>query len=257
MISLSRLIKSGWTTSEKQENKVISIKTFRVEKEEMEEVPSKTEVLAEKEAILAEAKMKADAMIAEANAFRESLEVQLHQEKLSWEQEAIRISDKARQEGFENGYQEGRQQGYSEMLSTIEVAKQTVEGSKQDYRRKIESAEQTILDLGLKVAEKILGELLEEKKEHFLGVVKRALKEAREYREIQLHVNPIHYDFLLAQKGDLITIFPKETELYIYPDADLSVQSCIIESANGRIDASIDQQLEEIRAKLFELLESE
>lgn len=257
MILLSRLIKSGWSNPEKQENKIISIKSLKVEKEEIEVENSNMDVLAEKETILNDAKRRADSIIAEANSYKESTEAMLQQEKSQWAQEMIQISNEAKQTGFEAGFQDGKQQGYSEMLDLIDGARQTVDASKRDYIRKIEDAEQTILDLGLKVAERILGELLEDKKEHFLGVVKRAIKEAKEYREIQLHVNPVHYDFLLNQKDDLITIFPKETEFYIYPDADLSVQSCIIESANGRIDASVDAQLEEIKVKLFELLESE
>jgi flagellar assembly protein FliH len=257
MILLSRLIKSGWSNPDKQEDKVISIKSFRTEKEEIEVSPSYSDILAEKETILNEAKKKADSIIAEANSYRESTEALLQQEKLNWEQEMLHLSNEARQTGFEAGFQEGKQLGLSEMHNLIEEARQTVDASKMDYIKKIENAEHTILDLGLKVAERILDEILEEKKEYVLGVVKRALKEARDYREIQLHVNPVHYDFLLAQKDDLLTIFPKETEFYIYPDPDLSAHSCIIESANGRIDASVDGQLEEIRLKLFELLESE
>jgi len=143
------------------------------------------------------------------------------------------------------------------MLDLIDLAKQTVTSSKSDYQRTIEQSEPTILEIGLKVAERILGEHLDGTSEHFISIVKRALKEAREYREVQLHVNPLHYEFLLSQKEDLLKIFPKETEVYIYPDGELSQNSCIIESANGRIDASVDQQLLEIKAKLFELLESE
>lgn len=55
----------------------------------------------------------------------------------------------------------------------------------------------------------------------------------------------------------MIALFPKELDFYIYPDEELSEMDCIIESANGRIDASIDSQLEEIKNKLIELLESE
>ena len=58
------------------------------------------------------------------------------------------------------------------------------------------------------------------------------------------------YSLFFAQGG-------KDIDFYIYPDDELEETSCIIESENGRIDASVDSQLEEIKIKLFEMLESE
>lgn len=257
MISLSRLIKSSWPVPEKKEKKIISIKSFKVDKPEPEEPINHANFLAEKEEIIRQAQREAEAIVAEAKAYLDLIKEQLQQEKLNWEQESVILSNQAQQSGYEAGLQEGRAQGYNEASGLIEEAIQVVNVSKEDYRKRIESSEQTILELGLKVAERILGDHLEEKPEYFLSVVKRALKEAREYREIQLHIHPSYYEFLLSQKEDLLHVFPKETELYIYPDADLTEHSCIIESANGRIDATVDAQLKEVKEKLFEMLESE
>lgn len=257
MILLSRLIKSRWSNLENQENKVITIKSFHVETDNNDMELVNHRVFAERDAILAQAREEAAAIVNEAKHYKESVDASLAEERRAWEQEVIQLSNQAKQNGYEAGLIEGREHGYTEMLQLIEQAKQTVDSSKLDYRKKIEDSEQTILALGLKVATKILGTHLDGNSEHFITVVKRALKEAREYREVQLHIHPMHYEFILSQKEDLSKIFPKETELYIYPDGELSEQSCIIESANGRIDASVDQQLEEIKTKLFELLESE
>lgn len=257
MISLSRLIKSSWPIPEQKENKVISIRSFKVDKEEVEEPQNSVNFAAERVEMIKQAQQEADSIVAEARAFQEQVENQLQQQKLNWEQEAILLSNQAQQSGYEAGLQEGRTNGYHEAMGFIQEAQQVVNASKEDYRRKIESSEQTILELGLKVAERILGDHLADNPEYFMSVVKRALKEARDYREIQLHIHPSYYEFLLSQKEDLLLVFPKETELYIYPDADLSEQSCIIESANGRIDATVDAQLKEMKEKLFEMLESE
>ena len=67
----------------------------------------------------------------------------------------------------------------------------------------------------------------------------------------------LHYEELLSKKEELMTIFSNVVNLFIYPDSDLSEDSCLIESSSGRIDASIDTQLSEIKVKLTELLESE
>lgn len=244
---------------DQQENKVISIKRFKEEQQKVEVTPTPvdTSFLEEQKRIIDGAHKQAEAILADAESKASNIRIQLEQEKAEFEQERIHITNEAKQKGFEEGLVEGRSQGYEEMQEFIMAAKQIVENSKQDYHKIIESSDGTILTLGLKVAEKIIGDHLEENPESFSTVVKRALKEARNYREIGLHVNPLYYGILLEQKDELMKIFPRETEFYIYPDADLSERSCIIESANGRIDATVDQQLEEIRRKLFELLESE
>ncbi|MEK4148383.1 flagellar assembly protein FliH [Robertmurraya sp. FSL W8-0741] len=257
MISLSRLIKSGWSKVEEQENKVISIRSFKVENEEVDVEAADIEISMQQKEILNEAKEEANRIVAEARAFQEQVQAQLQEERNNWDEEVVRLTNQAQESGYEAGFLQGKEEGYQQMHELIEQARETVNLSKTDYHRTIEESEPIILAIALKVAERILGQHLEGQSDHFLSIVKRALKEAREYREIQLHVHPAHYELLLSQKEDLIKIFPKETELYIYPDGDLTELSCIIESANGRIDASVDQQLLEIKAKLFELLESE
>lgn len=253
---MSRLIKSQWTP-ESRENKVISIRALKNEMQDIDSMADQENLPVAAEHLIKEAKREAEAILSEAKTTAESLKGELQKERMDWEQEKIQLYHQVKEAGFIEGFSEGKNKGYEEMLEQIEQARQLIESSKKDYRDKVESAEQTILSLGLKVAEKIIGERLDSNPEHFLPIVKRALREAREYREIQLHVNPVHYDLLVEQKEELMKIFPKQVELYIYPDADLSGDSCVIESANGRIDGSVDQQLEVIKKKLFELLESE
>nr|WP_077211520.1 flagellar assembly protein FliH [Bacillus dakarensis] len=256
---MSRLIKYGWNIGE-QKNKVISIKQFK-ENHQEDELPVEPDqshfLLEERKHILDQAKEEAEVILNQAKSQADAMKAEISHEKANWEKQAAALSNKAKQMGFDEGFQEGQQRGYEEVRELIGEAVQIVENSKLDYQKKIQSSELTILDLGLKVAEKIIGEQLASNPDHFLAIVRNALKEARDYREIQLHVNPYYYGFLISQKEDLLKIFPKETELYIYPDPDLPEQSCIIESASGRIDASVDQQLEEIKRKLFEMLESE
>ncbi|WP_342456713.1 flagellar assembly protein FliH [Bacillus methanolicus] len=256
MISLSRLIKSYWANQEKDGNKVISIKVLRrAELENEKQAFDSTD--SERNSLIEQAHKDAEQIVSKANDHARMIKRLVEDEKLAWEQEKAALIEQAKHEGFQAGYKEGRQKGFQEYKESIELAREVIDSAKNDYRLTLESSDKAILELALKVSEKILGKIIDRNEEEFLHLVKRALKEAREYREIQLHVHPIHYGFLLAQKEELLSIFPRETNFYIYPDEDLSKTSCIIESANGRIDASIDSQLEQVKKKLFELLESE
>ncbi|PLR97276.1 flagellar assembly protein FliH [Bacillus sp. T33-2] len=256
MISLSRLFKSQSAYPEQAEKRVISIRMFE-QSGEPDEPPVFVHTENEKREILEQAARNAEKMVSEAVREAEQIRLNIQEEKQAWEQEKSRLASEAEGRGFEKGVLEGRKQGYSEYQATIQQAREVVESAKKDYHDHIEASEKTILQLGLKVAERILGKRIKEHGEDFLSLVKRALKDAREYRDIQLHVHPVHYGFLLSQKEELSAVFPKETDFYIFPDDDLSEGDCIIESINGRIDASVDSQLQEIKEKLLEMLESE
>lgn len=256
MISLSRLIKSAWNPPNLEEEKVISIKVLaRSQQDHSEAFTFQSET--EYQKIVQQATEEAQTIINKARQEADTLIEQVTLDRQSWEQEKAIMAEDARQSGFNLGIEQGRANGYQEYCELVNVAKNIVDSSKQDYFKKVESSEQMILNLGLIVAEKILGKKIEEDPEVFLSIVKRALKEARDYREIQIHIHPVHYDLVLSQKEELIRIFPKETDIYVYPDDDLHERDCIIESTNGRIDASVDSQLVEIKTKLIELLESE
>lgn len=257
MISLSRLIKSQLSNTASSDKKVISIKVLDTTVHSDENKPTFSRTEAQCAQILGQAKLEAEKLIAKAHEEARHIRDQVKNEQQAWDEEREVLSEDARAIGYERGIAEGHQRGYEEYSELIQSAQDIVEASKHDYDKHIESSEKLILELGIKVAGKILGKKLTDDEEEFLSLVKRALKNARDYKNIQLHIHPIHYQFLLGHKEELTTIFPKEIDFYIFPDDELAEDSCIIESENGRIDASVDSQLEEIKKKLFEMLESE
>lgn len=252
---MSNIIKSQWAPSIKNQQKIITIKTLKPRF--IEESPQDfVNAAEEQKKIISQAFLDSERIIQEAKSQAELIHTGIRQEKEAWEQEKAVLTEKAKKEGFSKGLMEGKDQGYKEYHQTLQFAKEVVNNARKDYQHQVESSEKTILQIGIKVAEKILGEKLENE-EGFLMVVKRALKEAREYHDVELHVNPAQYEIILSRKEELKAIFPFERDLYIYPNEELTENSCLIESANGRIDASVDSQLEELKRKLFEFLESE
>jgi flagellar assembly protein FliH len=256
MILLSKVIKSQWAQTIYDEQKIISIKMLESMKK-AETLPELNLFEEQQKELLNQAYSQAEMIVKEAELQAQSIREQILQERAAWEQEKAALVEAAKQEGFSKGVSDGKEQGYQEYHAEILFAQEVVNTAKKDYQQQVASAEKTILQIGMNAAEKILGEKLNDSEEGFLAIVKRALKEARESREVQIHVNPCHYEFLLARKGELIVIFPKETDIYIYPNDELAETSCFIESASGRIDASIDSQLAELKRKLLDLLECE
>ena len=256
MILLSRLIKSQWSNPSDTEKKVISIKVLRNPDQEV--IPHlAVEDQLDPNELISGAKEEAVRILEQAKLECDSLYGDIQREREEWSQEKARLKSVAHEEGFKEGIEIGKQQGYSEYREMFKEAQRYVQTAKKDYITYLDTSEKTILDLATKIASKIIGTKIEENEDYFTTLVKRALKEVKDYPEVQIHVNPIRYEELLMKKEELVTIFSREVHLFIYPDSDLSEDSCLIESSSGRIDASVDTQLSEIKVKLIDLLESE
>ncbi|MGE7601794.1 flagellar assembly protein FliH [Peribacillus sp. NPDC097675] len=253
---MSRIIKSHQAKQEESKKIAIKIRQFDIHDTENDDGQINNHYQPDES--LYQTKQEADAILIEAKRQAEAMVEEIQQARDYWEQQEKKLYiEQAQKEGYQQGIEDGIQKGYNEIAGDIAFAKEVIEASKNDYQQHLESSESVILDLALTVAKKIIGLQLENEEETFLSLVKGAIKEARDYREVQIHIHPARYPSILSHKEELISIFPKDTELYIYPDDELEESSCIIESENGRIDASVDSQLQEIKVKLTELLEGE
>ncbi|MBD7936725.1 MULTISPECIES: flagellar assembly protein FliH [Cytobacillus] len=206
--------------------------------------------------VISEAEKKAEEIIHSANeqADRIYQTVQEEKEKAKEEQEAARKD--AYEKGYLAGMSKGKEDGLNTYTSRLAEAKEMINAAKTDYEETIQSADRAILMISMKVAEKIIATELTHHIEHYQSYVKNALKEAKHYKNIKLIVHPDKYIELLSYKDELKAMLPVEAGLYILPDEELSVVDCVIDSDNGRIDATCKSQIDEIKEKLSEWLET-
>ncbi len=203
------------------------------------------------------AEAKAEQLIEEASQEAEHLRNAIQEEKNLWDDEKRRLSEEAWNEGYQNGLEEGRTAGKSEYKSLIETAVNTINEAKLDSQTYTVQAERTILDLAVASTESILGSLLSEEPERFVGVVKKALVELKNEKEIEIFVHPSKFHLLVTSRNALKSVFPREVQCYIYPNEELNENDCIVECETIRINAGIDSQLHELKERLAELLAGE
>lgn len=268
-ISLSKVIKSPFTQTEEGQKRVIKLKPLTGELQDFDEYCIQSEGAPEKPTVLIEVEREAEDII--RNAEKEAISIlmdaenklqeimhQIEVEKQNWDIEKDHWIEVAKQDGYAEGYETGRQDGFNEIKTLINNARDTVSQSKQDYLKNVEQSETTILHLGLKAAEKIIGFSLELNEDVFLNLVKQVIKEVKDNQDVQIHVHPKYYSLLTSQKEEIKAYFNNPTtQIYIFPDDDLKETDCIIESTFGRIDASVDSQLHELKLKLLQILEGE
>lgn len=266
---MSRVIKSPYTQTEEGKKRIIQLKPLSgalpylddsyYESEEVQEktVDSK-QVEAEAEEIIRNAEKEAISILRDAENKLQEIIHQIEVEKQNWVIEKDHWIEGAKQDGYAVGFESGKQDGFNEFKTLINTAQDTVKLSKQDYLKNVEQSETTILHLGLKAAEKIIGFTMELNEDVFLNLVKQVIKEVKDHQDVQIHVHPQYYSLLISQKEEIKAYFNNPTtQIYIFPDDELNETDCIIESSFGRIDASIDSQLNELKLKLLQILEGE
>ncbi|WP_186577473.1 flagellar assembly protein FliH [Aquibacillus kalidii] len=183
-------------------------------------------------------------------ATKETIEL----EKQQWESEKQAYIQQAQQEGYQAGFQTGKEDSHSQYIELIDYAKSIVDLAKQDYQSIIEQSEEDILKLSVEVASKVV-HMRVEQDNPILQIVKGVLREVKEQPSILVFAHPEDYTLILESKQELSNIVGSRSELSIYPDTDVEKGGCVIETPYGKIDASIEGQLQELRNKLFNLSE--
>lgn len=236
------------------DKRVIQIKPLDYFKQQQEkETGTPQDELANQKDMIASTKQELDQLKQEKEQLLQSVQQEIETEKNNWQTEKEQWIEQAKEEGFNKGIQLGKEEGYSQYQSLIEQANAIISSAQKDYYQTIEQNEETIINLAVHTAEKILQLKIEQEPEVFSNIVQTAIQNIKNQSKITIYLHPTNYQFVLNQKNELMRLLDKEATLSIYINEGLANNACVIEHPFGRIDASIDTQLEEIRQILQEL----
>lgn len=254
MTSLANVIKS--VSKEIKEAKVITLRTAirPVEKEPNIEIDRQKMEQIENE-LIQEAKEKANSLLKQAEEEINKKIEALKKEEDSLQEKISAAMEDARVKGYDEGFQLGRKDGEQSMHNLIEEVRQLVDASREEYVKKLAEAEPMMIKIAIALAEKIVGNNLEEQPERWSHVVKTAVKEVKEHENIKIFVHPSKYERTLNDKKTFKAALNESTDIYIYPNEELAEDACMIETSFGTIDASIDTQITEIKKQLLEIVE--
>lgn len=156
------------------------------------------------------------------------------------QQEAISIKEQASKEGYEKGLEMAQE--------ATELLKNSVEEFFAYKNTLYEQISNDILDISLKVAEKIIKKEVETDKSVLECIVKDALKSlAKDENKIILKVNPTDVEYMKEIMPTLLSSGQTEAKIYVTGVKEVEEGSAIIETSNGIIDANISTQLELIK----------
>lgn len=153
--------------------------------------------------------------------------------KKETQEEAEKIKEAARQEGFNQGLGE-----FNDHILNFE--KKLKKLHHETYLQ--------ILPLALKAAKKIVGKELELHPDAIVDIVLQALAPVTQAQKVTVYVNKADRELLETEKKQIKDIFEQIKTLAIQERADISPGGCIIETEAGIINATIENQWRALEA---------
>lgn len=178
---------------------------------------------------------------------------EIKHKKENWKQEKQLLIKQGYQEGYELGIAEGKlaaEKQYENLISRVNDLEVI---ATKDYHTRLDQSDHTIVDLSIKIAEKIIKKEIATDPKLILNIVTAAITEIKDQSQISIYVHPDNYELLMKQKGELIHTLDGDTKLSIFINQKVTKNECLIEHPFGQIDASIDTQLEQIRDVLHQV----
>lgn len=108
--------------------------------------------------------------------------------------------------------------------------------------RMMAAAEPELVQLALKIADKILGRELERTPELVLEIAANAIQATRAAKALILRVHPDDGKLLRAKKPNLLELIGRSVDVAIKDDADVVRGGCMVQTEFGVIDGQIRTQ---------------
>ena len=199
------------------------------------------------EQILQEAQLKADALLASAEA------------------QAAEMAEAAREEGFQQGFAQGSAQGLEQSLAeqrqlqaqqAAELAEevgQFLARANVILERQMDENIGELRDLAIAVAEKVIGISLESSSEVIERMIRMAVDKRKRREWVQIYVTERDARRLVRVSPMLSgALSALSDRVRIIPVSDDEAGVCIIEMPDQIIDASVSTQLDNLRSTLSE-----
>mgnify|MGYP001065298832 FL=1 len=250
---MSRIIKHERSVIPSQGRQTIPLQQVNFKREHHEE-----ELVDETKAsqlVLSDAEDQASRILEQANSELEKTLAEINQRRTDFEEERIQLIEEAKQAGYQDGFQKGEADANIQYQAILDQANDIVSLARQDYEEKIESSAEQIVELAFELAKRVWN-AAEDTKDQFFALVKQVISEVKEYDDISIYVDPEHYEHVMEYKDELIRILQKDTHLAIYSDEKAPKGTCYVETSFGKVEASVDTQMNQLKEKLLEVIDS-
>lgn len=252
--SLSNVIRVSTELSKKR-----AIGIQQIEQNLPSEIESKSDIEVVKtldddsKQLVAQANREAEAILMEARARAQQIDVELAERATQLEQQWEERKLQAQSEGYETGFNAGESQALSIYEGKLTEARHLLEQAQDEVEQSIERNEPFLIELALSIVRRVLKSELEH--ENTLAtMLAQILQEVKDMELIKVYVHPSWYKKLVDSKAELQQQLPACQDFRIIPDAQRNETECVIVTNAGRLDASLDTQLHELKQQLMRVI---
>lgn len=160
------------------------------------------------------------------------------------EEKAKSNLNEAKEIGYAEGFQKGKEEAdilMREKLSELSELISVIERQKEEILQKYE---ESLKDLALSVAKRVIETELQSGDEAFLSLYKNAVQEIGKQEWIKLTVSENEEKFATSNSELLRSMVKGAKSIKIITLEDASIGTCIVETPQGIIDSSAETQLE-------------
>lgn len=204
-------------------------------------------ILAERERLLAEARLEATRQLTQAqeNAAYLKADAEAQGAQVLEDFEAIRSArfEQLREEARAAGYTEGRSQADEEGAKIIEEAIETLNRARLAYPKAVRENQEKLIELALNVAEKIVGDEIITGPDLVLKTLEAALTKVTDLESVSIRVNTVDLPQLQAQEERYRDMLSQVKKLEFIGSAKIARGGVFIETNSGTVDATIKTQL--------------
>lgn len=185
---------------------------------------------------------------------RAAFDSEIEEAKRIFEKEKKQAEETARNKGYQVGYDEGTNQAFIDFSDRLHQANELIYQAEQEREIIIDKAESDILGIAMAAAKKIVGSALLDK-EAMLNIVQEGIKHCHNQPILRIFTSIDDFNLVNEHTDELNRLLDDGVSLSIHPNETFSQGHCEIETPHGKVDLSVDTQLEKISTALFEAME--
>ncbi len=159
-------------------------------------------------------------------------------------------------EAYEKGFAQGEKNGLELQQKKMETIAHHLDLLLQEMERQrteiYKTYEKEIVQLALSIVKKILQHELTLHEDVIRFTFQEAYKQVVDRRKVIIHLNPTDCQYLLAHGSDLPVLRGEENGVKILEDPAITRGGCLLETAYGEVNATIENQYDQIASLVWQ-----
>ena len=157
-------------------------------------------------------------------------------------------------EAYEKGLAEGKAQTEKKLAQATKAVSDAAKKLSTQSETIMRRSADDMLELVMAIAERVIHIALDEHKDAIVKIVQQTIDAAVQAEEFHIRVNPDDVQVLNEHKPLFIASLSGLRNIEFIADGSLSRGGCMLDSPSGRVDATLETQLNEIFSHLKEIM---